>query len=144
MARGRRTRIFIVDDSAVVRSLLRTVISADPSLEVAGTAADGAAALQAIESISPDLVLLDVEMPNIDGLETLRRLRSRGFSNPIVMVSSVTQRGARVTIDALASGASDYVTKPAGQSDRDTALRVLALDLLPRDPGSLRCPQRRH
>lgn len=132
MGHGRRTRIFIVDDSAVVRSLLRTVISADSSLEVAGTAADGAEALQAIESVSPDLVLLDVEMPNIDGLETLRKLRSRAFSKPVVMVSSVTQRGARVTIEALASGASDYVTKPAGQSDRETALRVLAQDLLPR------------
>ena len=132
MAHGRRTRIFIVDDSAVVRSLLRTVISADPSLEVAGTAADGAAALQAIDSVSPDLVLLDVEMPNIDGLETLRKLRSRAFSKPVVMVSSVTQRGARVTIEALASGASDYVTKPAGQSDRETAVRVLAQDLLPK------------
>ncbi len=132
MAHGRRTRIFIVDDSAVVRSLLRTVISADPSLEVAGTAADGAAALQAVESICPDLVLLDVEMPNIDGLETLRKLRSRAFSKPVMMVSAVTQRGARVTIEALASGASDYVTKPSGQSDRETALRVLAQDLLPK------------
>jgi two-component system chemotaxis response regulator CheB len=132
MAHGRRTRIFIVDDSAVVRSLLRTVISADPSLEVAGTAADGAAALQAVESVCPDLVLLDVEMPNVDGLETLRKLRSRAFSKPVVMVSAVTQRGARVTIEALASGASDYVTKPSGQSDRETALRVLAQDLLPK------------
>jgi two-component system chemotaxis response regulator CheB len=132
MVHSRRTRIFIVDDSAVVRSLLRSVISADPSLEVAGTAMDGAAALDAIESISPDLVLLDVEMPNLNGLETLRKLRSRAFSKPVVMVSSVTQRGARVTIEALASGASDYVTKPAGHSDRETALRVLGQELLPK------------
>jgi len=131
MAHGRRTRILIVDDSAVIRSLLRTVISADPSLEVAGTAADGAAALQAIESVHPDLVLLDVEMPNMDGLATLRTLRARSYGMPVVMVSSVTQRGARVTIDALACGASDYVTKPANHVDRDAALRVLAQDLLP-------------
>ena len=131
MAHGRRTRILVVDDSAVMRSLLRTVICADPALEVAGTAADGAAALQAIESARPDLVLLDVEMPHMDGLATLRALRARSYRMPVVMVSSVTQRGARVTIDALASGASDYVTKPANQVDRETALRTLAHDLLP-------------
>jgi two-component system chemotaxis response regulator CheB len=132
MAHGRRTRILIVDDSAVMRSLLRTVISADPSLEVAGSAADGVTALQTIESVNPDLVLLDVEMPNLDGLATLRAIRSHGCRTPVVMVSAVTQRGARVTIDALSSGASDYVTKPANQSDRDSALRTLARDLLPR------------
>lgn len=132
MAHSRRTRILIVDDSAVIRSLLRTVICADPTLEVAGTAADGAAALQAIESVRPDLILLDVEMPNVDGLATLRALRARSCRIPIIMVSSVTQRGARVTIEALACGASDYVTKPANQADRETAIRVLAKDLLPR------------
>lgn len=132
MVLGRRTRVFIVDDSAVVRSLLRTVVSADPSLEVVGTAIDGATALQAIESVRPDLVLLDVEMPNVDGLETLRRLRAQAFRKPVVMVSAVTQRGARVTIEALAGGASDYVAKPAGHCDRETALRALAQDLLPK------------
>jgi two-component system chemotaxis response regulator CheB len=132
MAHGRRTRILIVDDSAVIRSLLRAVISADPCLEVAGTAADGADALQAIDSVRPDLVLLDVEMPNMDGLATLRALRARAYRMPVVMVSAVTQRGARVTIEALAGGASDYVAKPANQSDRETALRLLAQDLLPK------------
>ena len=131
MAHSSRTRILIVDDSAVIRSLLRTVVCADPTLEVAGTAADGVTALHAIESLRPDLVLLDVEMPNMDGLATLRTLRAREYRMPVVMVSSVTQRGARVTIDALACGASDYVTKPSNQVDRETALRVLAQDLLP-------------
>ena len=132
MAHSRRTRILIVDDSAVMRSLLRTVISSDPTLEVAGTAADGASALRAVESIRPDLILLDVEMPGLDGLETLRTLRGRSDRTPVVMVSAVTHRGARVTVDALACGASDYVTKPANQSDRESSLRVFVQDLLPR------------
>lgn len=132
MAQDRRTRILIVDDSSVMRSLLRTVISADPTLEVAGTASDGASALAMLGSVHPDLVLLDVEMPNMDGLETLRTLRARAYRMPVVMVSAVTMRGARVTIEALAGGASDYVTKPANQTDRSSALRALAQDLLPR------------
>ncbi len=88
--------------------------------------------LQAVETLRPDLVLLDVEMPVMDGLETLRRLRARACRAPVIMCSSLTQRGARVTIEALAGGASDYVAKPAGQSNRDAATRTLAQDLLPK------------
>ena len=132
MANERRTRILIVDDSAVMRSLLRTVVGGDRSLEVAGTAVDGESALQAIDTLRPDLVLLDVEMPVMDGLVTLRKLRQRGHRGPVIMCSSVTQRGARVTIESLASGASDYVAKPAGQVDRDAAIRSLAQDLIPK------------
>jgi two-component system chemotaxis response regulator CheB len=132
MTAGRRTRILIVDDSAVMRSLLRTVVSADPGLEVAGTAADGESALGTMESIRPDLILLDVEMPVMDGLITLRKLRARGHKMPVIMCSSLTQRGAKVTIEALASGASDYVAKPAGQAGREAAIRALSGDLLPK------------
>ena len=132
MAAARRTRILVVDDSAVMRSLLRSVVSADPGLEVAGTAADGASALNILQILQPDLVLLDVEMPVMDGLLTLRELRRRGFKMPVIMCSSLTQRGAKVTIEALAGGASDYVAKPTGQSDRETAMRALAQDLVPK------------
>ena len=132
MASGRRIRVLIVDDSAVMRSLLRSVVSTDPGIEVAGTAADGATALSAIETLRPAAVLLDVEMPVMDGLVTLRKLRARGHKLPVIMCSSLTQRGAKVTIEALASGASDYVAKPAGQSGRDEAIRTLAQDLLPK------------
>jgi two-component system chemotaxis response regulator CheB len=128
----RRTRILIVDDSAVMRSLLRSVIAADSSLEVAGTAADGASALTALELNHPDLILLDVEMPVMDGLSTLRRLRELGHRMPIIMCSSLTQRGAKVTIEALAAGASDYVAKPSNQPGRDAAVRTLAQELLPK------------
>ena len=113
MTSDRRTRVLLVDDSTVMRSLLRSVLLTDKALEVAGTAVDGVTALQAVESLRPDLVLLDVEMPVMDGLATLRELRARGHRVPVIMCSSLTQRGARVTIEALASGASDYVTKPA-------------------------------
>jgi two-component system chemotaxis response regulator CheB len=132
MAQGRRTRILIVDDSAVMRSLLRSVVCADASLEVTGTAADGESALSTIGTICPDLILLDVEMPVMDGLVTLRKLRARGHKMPVIMCSSLTQRGAKVTIEALACGASDYVTKPAGQASREAATRALAQELIPK------------
>jgi two-component system, chemotaxis family, protein-glutamate methylesterase/glutaminase len=142
MAPGLPIRILVVDDSAVMRSLLRSVIASDRRLEVVGTAADGASALAALElhrpngplpdPTCPDIVLLDVEMPVMDGLVTLRQLRQRGHRMPVIMCSSLTHRGARVTIEALASGASDYVTKPAGQDSREQAIRTLAQDLLPK------------
>jgi len=132
MARVRRTRILIVDDSAVMRSLLRSVIATDPGLDVAGTAADGASALHAISLNAPDLVLLDVEMPGMDGLATLRELRQRDHKMPVIMCSSLTQRGATVTIEALAIGASDYVPKLPGQPGREAAVSALAQELIPK------------
>jgi two-component system chemotaxis response regulator CheB len=115
-----------------MRSLLRSVVCSDAGLEVAGTAADGESALRIIETVRPDLILLDVEMPVMDGLLTLKQLRARGNRMPVIMCSSLTQRGAKVTIEALAGGASDYVTKPAGQSSRDEAMHTLAQDLIPK------------
>jgi two-component system, chemotaxis family, protein-glutamate methylesterase/glutaminase len=132
MDTARRTRILIVDDSAVMRSLLRSVVIADPALEVAGTAADGQSALGILANLHPDLVVLDVEMPVMDGLVTLRELRRRGHKMPVIMCSSLTQRGARVTIEALAGGASDYVAKPTGQASREAAQQALSRELLPR------------
>jgi two-component system chemotaxis response regulator CheB len=122
----------IVDDSAVMRSLLRSVVCADGSLEVAGTASDGASALNSLSVINPDLILLDVEMPVMDGLVTLRELRRRGHKMPVIMCSVFTQRGAKVTLEALAGGASDYVEKPAGQDNREAAMRALGQELGPK------------
>jgi len=132
MTATRRIRVFIVDDSAVMRNLLRSVILSDPNLEVAGTAADGASALECFRLQRPDLVVLDVEMPVMDGLVTLRELRARNLTMPVIMCSSLTQRGARVTIEALANGASDYVAKPTGQAGREAAIRTLAQELIPK------------
>jgi len=135
-----RTRVLIVDDSAVMRSLLRSVINSGEGLEVAGTAADGATALAAVAADHPDLVLLDVEMPVLDGLATLRQLRAQGYKVPVIMCSSLTRRGAAVTIEALASGASDYVAKDSSLVGREEALRALAQDLLPKIYALTRAP----
>ena len=127
-----RIRVLIVDDSAVMRSLLRSVVSMDSALEVAGTAPDGLSALNALSIVRPDLVLLDVEMPVMDGLETLKQMRERAPRLPILMCSALTKRGAQVTIESLASGASDYVAKPAGQTSREAATQALAAELIPK------------
>ena len=132
MTAASRARVLVVDDSAVMRSLLRSVILSDPGLEMAGTAADGQSALAFLRLERADLVLLDVEMPVMDGLATLRELRARRYTMPVIMCSSLTRHGARVTIEALAGGASDYVAKPAGQSGREAATRALAQELLPK------------
>lgn len=129
---NRRTRVLIVDDSAVMRSLLRAVVTTDPELEVAGTASDGRSALSSLSLTRPDLVLLDVEMPVMDGLATLKELHARAPKLPVVMCSALTQRGAQVTIEALAAGASDYVAKPAGQEGREAAVQTLARELIPK------------
>jgi two-component system chemotaxis response regulator CheB len=115
-----------------MRNLLRSVIRSSSEFEVSGTAADGESALGMVKSLSPDLILLDVEMPVMDGLATLRKLRGGGNRMPVIMCSSLTQRGARVTIEALASGASDYVAKPAGQTSAAEAIKALAHDVLPK------------
>jgi two-component system chemotaxis response regulator CheB len=132
MTAAGRIRVLIVDDSAVMRSLLRSVLLSDPDIEVAATAADGASALEVLRQQRPDLIVLDVEMPVMDGLETLRELRARSHTMPVIMCSSLTQRGASVTMEALASGASDYVAKPNGQEGREAGIRALAQELLPR------------
>ncbi|HEX4320434.1 MAG TPA: chemotaxis response regulator protein-glutamate methylesterase [Acidobacteriaceae bacterium] len=131
-APARPARILIVDDSAVMRALLRSVVASDRRLEVAGTASDGASALRVVESLRPDLVLLDVEMPVMDGLNTLRQMKARRNRIPVIMCSALTQRGAKVTIEALASGAADYVAKPFGQPSREAAVDSLARDLVPK------------
>lgn len=132
MASGAKARVLIVDDSAVMRSLLRTVIGMDPELVLAGAAADGESALGLMAGVRPDLVLLDVEMPVMDGLATLRSMRVRSLQLPVIMCSSLTQRGAAVTVEALAAGASDYVTKPTQQANLAQATQTLAQDLLPK------------
>lgn len=108
-----KIRILVVDDSAVMRRLVSEVINGDPALHVVGVAANGRLAQERIEQLKPDLVTMDVEMPEMDGVEAVKELRKRHLRLPVIMFSHLTQRGAVTTMDALAAGASDYVTKPA-------------------------------
>ena len=111
LAPKRRIRVLIVDDSALVRSLLSDILSADRSIEVVGVAGDAHVAREKIKLLNPDVLTLDVEMPKMDGITFLRNLM-RLRPMPVVMVSSLTERGADVTLDALALGAVDYLSKP--------------------------------
>ena len=108
---ARPVRVLVVDDSALVRQLMSELLGADPGIEVVGTASDPYIARERIKQLSPDVLTLDVEMPRMDGLTFLRNLM-RLRPMPVVMVSTLTQAGAQVTLDALELGAVDYVAKP--------------------------------
>jgi two-component system chemotaxis response regulator CheB len=127
-----KIRILIVDDAVVVRRLVADLLSGDPALEVAGTAANGRIALSRIDQLQPDLVLLDVEMPEMDGLQTLATLRKTHPALPVIMLSRFTSRGAATTLDALALGANDYVAMPDGVRNLEEALRDLGDRLIPK------------
>ena len=127
-----KIRLMIVDDSALIRRLLADVLTGDPMLEVVGQAPNGRVALEKLALFNPDLVVLDVEMPEMDGLETLTEIRKRQPRLPVIMFSSITERGAIVTLEALARGANDYVTKPSNTGNMATALQRVRDDLIPR------------
>ena len=127
-----KIRLMLVDDSALIRRLLADVLSGDPMLEVAGQAQNGRVALEKLSAIKPDLVILDVEMPEMDGLQTLAEIRKRQPRLPVIMFSSITERGAIVTLEALALGANDYVTKPSNTGNMATALQRVRDELIPR------------
>jgi two-component system chemotaxis response regulator CheB len=128
----RRTRVLVVDDSVTIRKLLSDMIASQPDLELAGVAANGRIALAKIVQTSPDIVTLDVEMPELDGIETLAHIRKTHPKLPVIMFSSLTERAAAATLRALSLGANDYVTKPAGSSGISGALERVQSDLLPK------------
>jgi two-component system chemotaxis response regulator CheB len=108
-----RKRVLIVDDAVVIRKALSDALSRDPDLEVVGTASNGRLALGKLQTLRPDVILLDIEMPEMNGLETIPEIRKLLPFIPIIMFSTLTERGAEATLDALALGATDYVTKPS-------------------------------
>src|SRR5215831_17991612 len=127
-----KIRVLVVDDAVVFRRLVSDELANDPALEVVGTAANGRIALAKITQVNPDVVVLDVEMPELDGLATLKELRKRYPRLPVIMFSALTERGAAATLDALALGATDYFTKPANTGGLDGSLEVIREQLIPK------------
>jgi two-component system chemotaxis response regulator CheB len=124
--------ILVVDDSALVRRVVTDALAEDPEIRVVGTAANGRLALAKIEQLGPDLITLDIEMPVMDGLETLRVLRRTRPRLPVIMFSTLTEVGATATLNALSLGASDYVTKPSNTGSFAASRRSVQDQLIPR------------
>jgi len=131
---GERIRVLIIDDSAVIRQLVTHALAKDPSIEVVGTAVNGSTGLARIAQLHPDVILLDVEMPDMDGLEMLRRMRNDPARPRVLLFSTLTRRGAEVTLDALALGADDYVTK-ALNAGAELLPKIKQFFLFPADPS---------
>jgi two-component system, chemotaxis family, protein-glutamate methylesterase/glutaminase len=127
-----RIRILVVDDSVVIRKLLSDTLSGDSALEVVGVASDGRIALAKIPLLKPDLITLDIEMPVMDGLQTLAAVRKLYPKLPVIMFSTLTEHGAAATLDALALGASDYATKPSNTGSPAVALERIRVELIPK------------
>ena len=130
--RGKPIRVLVVDDSVVIRRLVKMALGEDPAVEVVGVAANGSIALSKIPRLSPDILTLDIEMPEMDGLETLARVKKQFPHLRVVMFSTLTERGGQSTIEALQRGADDYCTKTICSGSFEERLRKLRSELLPK------------
>ena len=126
------TRLLLVDDSAVIRRDLTTALAREPGLEVVGAASNGRVALMKIPLIKPDVVVLDIAMPDLDELETVAAMRQAWPRLPIIILNVASARGSAVTVDALTLGASSYVMKPDAAVPSAVAMVALAEEVVSR------------
>jgi two-component system chemotaxis response regulator CheB len=137
---GERIRVMVVDDSVVIRRLVTHALEQDPLIEVVGAASNGSIGLQRIPQFNPDVITLDIEMPDMDGLEMLCRIR-RDFPHVrVIMFSTLTERGAAKTLEALTLGADDYVAKVSNEGSLDLSMDRLREEMLPKIKQFFRLP----
>ncbi|MCW2755882.1 MAG: chemotaxis protein CheY [Marmoricola sp.] len=149
-------RVLVVDDSALVRRLVTTALALDAGIEVVGTAFNGREAITMVDELAPDAVTLDIEMPILDGLGALDAIRRKHPRLPVIMFSTLTEKGATKTLEALSLGASDFVTKPSNTTSMAESMASVREQLIPkvkalvgahrlvaRDPGTATGAERR-
>jgi two-component system chemotaxis response regulator CheB len=127
-----KIRVLVVDDSMVMRRVVSDILAAEADLDVQPPAAGGALALARLDAGPIDVIILDVEMPEMSGLDVLERLRQRRPAPVVIMFSASTQKAASITLEALSLGASDYVTKPSGTGSAAASVELVRTQLLPK------------
>ena len=125
-----RIRVLVVDDSAVIRKIIASTLLRVDDVEVVGTAASGEEAIARFKELRPDVVTLDVEMPGMNGIEAVSHIRAIDRNVPIIMFSTLTESGGTATLDALAMGATDYVTKPSNSSNLEVSKEIITATLV--------------
>ncbi len=125
-------RVLIADDSSVTRRILTEALNLESDMEIVGAAQNGEEAIAFFKAQKPDVILLDIDMPTMNGIEALKNLRAQNDSIPVIMFSTLTVRGGEATLDALAAGATDYVAKPSGSGHVDKALAFLKQEVIPK------------
>jgi two-component system chemotaxis response regulator CheB len=123
-------RVLVIDDSVVVRSLLCEALASSSEVQVVGTASSGALGLAKIPQLNPDLITLDLEMPGMNGIQTLTEIRKLYPKLPVIMFSTLTERGAAITLEALSLGASDYVTRPNDSANLAGTIKQVREELI--------------
>lgn len=129
---NKEIRVMICDDSAIMRRLIKTALQLEKSMEVVCEAIHGRDAVDKLYEAKPDIVVMDIEMPVMDGVEAVREIRKLDSTLPVIMFSSLTSRGAEASLDAIAAGATDFATKPTGSGHIQHALESLRRDLIPK------------
>lgn len=127
-----RIRTLIVDDSVVVRRLIQDVLEADSEVTVIGAAVNGKVGFEEAKKLRPDIITMDIEMPQMNGIEAVKAIRAAGIRCPIIMFSTLTAAGANATMDALAAGASDFVTKPGNVGTIVESMAKVREELIPK------------
>ena len=128
------TRVLVVDDTSLFRRIVSDALRGLPEVEVVGTASNGKLALARLAALRPDVITLDIEMPEMNGIEMLEAMRAAGLRTSVIMLSSLTVKGGQMTIQALEAGAFDFITKPEGKSPEDEP-RSAAGKSAAHDPG---------